>query len=66
MATHSVHSPVYPPPGKLAIQRYVTLGRKVVPRTGIEPVRLSAGGFKPPTSTNFVTRANFVVWHSPA
>lgn len=32
--------------------------RAVVPRTGLEPVRLAAPDFKSGTSTNFVTRAS--------
>lgn len=37
---------------------YTVLYRiRMVPRTGIEPVRLAAADFKSATSTNFVTQA---------
>jgi hypothetical protein len=35
----------------------------VVPRTGIEPVRLAAADFKSATSTYFVTEASAIIQH---
>ena len=41
--------------------------KAMVPGAGIEPARLAAGDFESPASTNFTTRARYVVrrklWH---
>ena len=40
----------------------------MVPGAGLEPARLAAGDFESPESTNFTTRAGFLLrrklWHS--
>jgi hypothetical protein len=33
----------------------------MVPGAGLEPARLAAGDFESPTSTNFITRADFIL-----